>query len=109
MSDPHGHGNDDDVHPVAKALFGWVELKGMSNIIFYGLAVFSVLLVLAEFLLPEARHEKVEIANSYGFFAVYGFVAFSFVVIMGHPLGKLLRRSENYYGDQDDEDGEGEQ
>jgi len=44
MSDPHGHGNDDDVHPVAKALFGWVELKGMSNIIFYGLAVFSVLL-----------------------------------------------------------------
>lgn len=104
MSDPHGQNEDDKVHPVAKALFGWVELKRTPDLIFFGLAIVSVLLVLIEFVLP-ARHEKVEIANSYGFYAIYGFVAFSFVVIMGHPLGKLLRRDENYYDDMDDEEG----
>ena len=105
MSDHHGQGDDDKVHPIAKALFGWVELKRTPDLIFYGLAIVSILLVAVEFVLP-ARHEKVEVANNYGFYAIYGFIAFSFVVIMGHPLGKLLRRDENYYGDQDEDDGE---
>lgn len=105
MSDHHGHGEDDKVHPIAKALFGWVEAKRTPDLIFYGLAIVSVLLIAVEFILP-ARHEKVDTANSYGFYAIYGFAAFSFVVIMGHPLGKLLRRDENYYGDQDEDGGE---
>ena len=103
MSDPHGQDEDDKVHPIAKALFGWVELKRTPDLIFYGLAIVSVLLIAVDFVFP--RHDKVAFANNYGFYAIYGFVAFSFVVIMGHPLGKLLRRDENYYGDQDEDDG----
>ena len=103
MSDPNGPKKDDKVHPVAKALFGWVEFKRTPDFIFYGLAALSVLLIAAD--LVVGRHEKVEMANNMGFYAIYGFAAFSFVVIMGHPLGKLLRRDENFYGDQDEDEG----
>ena len=69
------------------------------------LAIASVVLILID--LAMSRHDKVDMANTVGFYAVYGFAAFAFVVIMGHPLGKLLRRDENFYGDQDEDEEEG--
>ena len=97
---------DDKVHPVATALFGWVGAKNIGNIIFYGLALASIVLIAIDFVIPT-RHEKVDFAKNYGFYAFYGFLAFSFVVLMGHPLAKLLRRDENYYGDIDESEDEG--
>lgn len=99
---PEPQNGSDKVHPVATALFGWVGMKNIGNIIFYGLAIASVILIAIDFFIPT-RHEKVEFAKNYGFYGFYGFLAFSFVVLMGHPLGKLLRRDENYYGDADDD------
>ena len=32
-----------------------------------------------------------------GFFGIFGFVAFAIAVLSGWPLGKLLRRPEDYY------------
>ncbi len=93
--------DNDKVHPVATALFGWVELKNIGNIIFYGLALASIILIGLDFIIGEREDEKVKFAKNYGFYGFYGFLAFSFVVLMGHPLGKLLRRDENYYNDQD--------
>lgn len=88
---------DDGIHPMSRILFGWTEMKGIGSIIFWGMAGLSILLVLLD--LVVHRHEKIEIANSVGFYALWGFAAFSFVVLMGWPLGRLLRRDENYYGD----------
>lgn len=88
---------DDGIHPMSRVLFGWTEKKGIGGIIFWGMAALSVILVLLDLVVP--RHEKVGIANAVGFYALWGFGAFSFVVLMGWPLGKLLRRDENYYGD----------
>lgn len=106
MSDPHAHdhgfGDDDKMHPAAKILFGWVGFKNIGNIIFYGLAILSVVLIVIDLMM--SRHDKVDFASNYGFYAFYGFAAFSFVVLMGHPLGKLLRRDENYYGDLENEE-----
>lgn len=96
----------DQIHPVASALFGWVGMKNIGNVIFYGLAIASIVLIAIDFVIPT-RHEKVEFAKNYGFYGVYGFLAFSFVVLMGHPLAKLLRRDEDYYGDVDEVDDEG--
>jgi hypothetical protein len=62
--------NDEGIHPMSKVLFGWTETKNIGAILFWVLAVLSIILVLA-----------------------------SFVVLMGWPLGRLLRRDENYYGD----------
>lgn len=108
MTDLHSHGEndakDDGMHPAAKALFGWVGYKRTPDFMFYGLALASIILIGIDFMIPE-RHEKVEFAKNYGFYAFYGFLAFTFVVLAGYPLGKLLRRDENYYGDLDDDEG----
>lgn len=87
----------DGVHPMSRVLFGWTEAKNAGAMIFWGVAALSVILVLLDLVI--VRHEKIGIANSAGFYALWGFAAFSFVVLMGWPLGRLLRRDENYYGD----------
>lgn len=85
------------VHPMAKILFGWTEMKGMGTIIFWGSAFIAVALIAADLLVN--RHDYFNFANATGFYGLWGFGAFAFVVLMGWPLGKLLRRSEDYYGD----------
>lgn len=89
--------SDEGVHPMSKVLFGWTERKNIGAILFWGFAIASVALLLAD--LAVDRHDKVALANSAGFYGLWGFLSFSFVVLMGWPLGRLLRRDENYYGD----------
>jgi len=96
-------GTDDDVHPAATLLFGWLTGKSAGRFIFWGLAALSFLLIIADFIIDRHPHNE---AESYlGFYALYGFLSFGFVVLMGWPLGRLLRRDEDYYGDQDDGEG----
>ncbi len=87
----------DGMHPMAKILFGWTHAKGIGNIIFWVLALLAVIAFAAE--LAIERHDSLSVSNSTGFYGIWGFVSFSFAVIMGWPLGHLLRRGENYYGD----------
>ena len=47
------------------------------------------------------RHEYLDFANATGFYAIWGFAAFAIAVLSGWPLGKLLRRDEDYYGEAD--------
>lgn len=105
MSDFQQDDTTDNTNPIAKGLFGWVEMKSIGALIFWGLAALSVFLILADIAID--RHYKEEIEGVKGFYAVYGFLSFSFVVLMGWPLGQLLRRNENFYGDQPE--GEGDQ
>lgn len=106
--EPHIHDEPDqaEMHPMAKLLFGWVLKPNMGKYIFWGLAALSFLLISADFF--SHRHAHNEAESYIGFYGFYGFGAFAFVVLMGWPLGRLLRRDENYYGDQD-EDGEVDQ
>ena len=87
--------SDEGVHPMSKALFGWTETKGLGAILFWLLAGLSLLLVLADLLI--GRHDQISFANSVGFYGLWGFLSFAFVVLMGWPLGHLLRRREDYY------------
>jgi hypothetical protein len=89
--------NDEGIHPMSKVLFGWTETKNIGAILFWVLAVLSIILVLADLVID--RHEYFNFAESIGFFGLWGFLSFSFVVLMGWPLGRLLRRDENYYGE----------
>ncbi|MEM9668272.1 MAG: hypothetical protein AAF950_05045 [Pseudomonadota bacterium] len=105
MTDPASTELPDKTDPMAKALFGWVEAKNAGQFIFWGLASLSVVLFLADALID--RHYKEEIEGITGFYAFYGFISFSFVVLMGWPLGRLLRQKPNFYGDEPDgEDGQ---
>jgi len=45
------------------------------------------------------RHEIENISweSWYGFYAIYGFAAYTFIVIAAHGLRKLVMRKEDYY------------
>lgn len=101
---PLMHVSDDkDVHPISKALFGWVGHPWTGRVILWGLLILSIVLIGTD--LIYHRHVEEDIESIRGFYGLYGFAAFSFVVLMGYPLGWLLRRDENYYGDADETHG----
>ncbi|WP_273239708.1 hypothetical protein [Hyphomonas atlantica corrig.] len=89
--------SEDGVHPISKILFGWTEAEITGTAIFWGVGILSAFLIVVD--LAVDRHEYVHMAEATGFYALWGFAAFAFVVLMGWPLGGLLRRSEDYYGD----------
>lgn len=91
--------NDDDMHPLSKLLFGWVGSPRTPLIVL--LLVLLICAGLVVFDLSVNRHEYVDMANANGFYAIWGFAAFGLAVLSGWPLGKLLRRDEDYYGEAD--------
>ena len=95
---------DDAMHPMAKVLFGWVSAPKTGLFIRWGLIIGAILLIAADFVIHRHPHNEVE--SYLGFYGFYGFLAFGFVVLMGWPLGRLLRRDEDYYGDQDEGEGD---
>lgn len=86
-------------HPFSKVLFGWVENKRTPNLLLLAVSVLSVLLILLDFVLH--RHDYISFAETGGFYAFWGFGAFALAVLAGWPLGHLLRRGEDYYGEAD--------
>lgn len=91
--------NDDDMHPTSKLLFGWVSSPRTPLILLILVIVISIGLVVFD--LAVNRHEYLDFANANGFYAIWGFAAFALAVLSGWPLGKLLRRDEDYYGEAD--------
>ncbi|MBR9834960.1 MAG: hypothetical protein GYB42_07175 [Alphaproteobacteria bacterium] len=85
------------MHPVSKLLFGWVEAPRTPLFLFIGVILVCAGLVLVDLTLN--RHEYIHLAEGFAFYAMWGFGAFAFAVLSGWPLGKLLRRSEDYYGE----------
>jgi len=96
---PGSEGPERPDHRAAKALFGWVEAKATPGILLFGVIGLSVFLVEADLFVD--RHEYIDFANGLGFYGLWGFGAFAFAVLSGWPLGKLLRRDEDYYGEDD--------
>ena len=91
--------SNEGMHPLAKLLFGWVESPRTPFLLLVIVVVISAGLVVAD--LAVNRHEYLEFANANGFYAFWGFAAFAIAVLSGWPLGKLLRRDEDYYGEPD--------
>ncbi len=91
--------SNDDVHPLSKLLFGWVESPRTPLLLLILVILISVGLIVID--LGVNRHEYLDFANATGFYAIWGFAAFAIAVLSGWPLGKLLRRDEDYYGEAD--------
>ncbi len=91
--------NDNDMHPMSKLLFGWVGSPRTPLIVLLLVIVICGGLVLFD--LTVNRHEYLDFANANGFYSIWGFGAFALAVLSGWPLGKLLRRDEDYYGEAD--------
>lgn len=96
---PRVPGQIDGMHPMARLLFGWVEHKRTPALLLLGVMAVSAALILID--LAYQRHEHFDLANATGFYGLWGFGAFAFAVLSGWPLGRLLRRDEDYYGEGD--------
>lgn len=91
--------SDHEMHPMSRILFGWVGSPRTPLVLLILTVVIAIGLVLFDFAVD--RDEYVDMANANGFYAVWGFAAFALAVLSGWPLGKLLRRDEDYYGEAD--------
>ena len=69
------------------------------------LLVVAVILLVVEFLVH--RHGETHLEESFMFPAIFGFIAFIFIVEVGKILRRLIMRDESYYDDTENtgEDG----
>lgn len=88
---------EEGTHPLATLLFGWVSSPRTPGLILGGVVAACVALVVTDYAMH--RDEYVDMANFNGFFGFWGFGAFALAVLSGWPLGHLLRRGEDYYGE----------
>lgn len=90
-------------HPLSVLLFSWMRGKMFVRV----LAVVLVLVGLGSIGLEVWLSYKPvkDITSMPGFYALFGFLAFGGAVLSGWPLGKLLRRREDYYDTRSGEAG----
>lgn len=67
------------------------------------LLVIALILMVLEFVVH--RHGETHLEESFMFPAIYGFIAFIFIVEVGKILRRLIMRDESYY-DTDEDAGE---
>lgn len=91
-------------HPLSVLLFSWMRSQAFARGLLIVLAIVCAGLAAMDFVLH--RHAKSVIEGLPGFFGVYGFAAFALAVLSGWPLGKLLRRPEDYYTRDEKEAGD---
>lgn len=85
-------------HPLSVLIFSWMRSAFFARAFMAVLAAACAVMVTLEFVLPSQAHvEPVE--GMPGFFGVFGFIALSIAVLAAWPLSRLLRRPENYYGE----------
>ena len=87
-----------DERPVGFIIFKWLEYKYSSRIIIGTLVVLCLGSVLSDLIYHRYGHFVIEEVP--GFFAVYGFVMFSLIILGASILRFFLKRSEDYYGNK---------
>ena len=97
MSDDHEHPQLGEVgeHPLSVLLFSWMRTKLFRNVMLIGLGALGAMLIGFEIVL--AFQPIKDVTSVPGFYGIFGFLAFGLAVLSGWPLGKLLRRPEDYY------------
>jgi hypothetical protein len=89
---------DTSSYPALGRWLTWVDSPGSATKIFYGLAALCAVLFLAGF--TYEKHAYFTVENFGGFFALYGFVMFTFIIFAAKGLRVLIKRPEDYYGDK---------
>lgn len=90
-------------HPLSVLLFSWMRSKLFFRLCMAFVAALGVFLIALEAAL--SGRPITSVTNVPGFFGIFGFVAFVIAVLSGWPLGKLLRRPEDYYDTRSGEAG----
>lgn len=84
---PHGPAPDEPKY--------WLDSKANVDKLVRGFYVICVLLFAIDFLI--SRHALFEIEHTFGFYAIFGFVACVALVLIAKVLRLLIMRPEDYY------------
>ncbi len=75
----------------------WLDHKANVDKLVYGLWAICGLLVLADFFYE--KHPYFGFDGWFAFYAVFGFAAYCVIVLSAKAFRRLVRRDEDYYGD----------
>ena len=75
----------------------WLDERANVNKIVWALVAACGLLLVADLFYEKHGHFGFE--NWFGFAGFFGFLAYSTIVALGKGLRKLVRRDEDYYGE----------
>jgi protein-S-isoprenylcysteine O-methyltransferase Ste14 len=75
----------------------WLDEQRNVDKIYYGLLIVCAALAAADLFYEKHAHFAAE--NWFAFYGVFGFVACAGLVLAAKELRKLLKRDEDYYGD----------
>ena len=78
--------------------FHWLNRLGEENKLTWVLGAVCVIVVLLNFTFSGKGHFSAE--GIVGFYAIYGFVAFSFIIFAAKALRSLIKRDEDYYAEK---------
>ncbi len=86
----------EDITPFGSILFSWLKHRSSNRFIIGILAVVCIMFGLFDFIYHRHGHFKAE--EFPGFFALYGFIMFSFIIFGATVLRYFIKRKEDYYG-----------
>ena len=90
-------GKHDDIHPAARPFLFLGDIKTRRNFIWVPLIGMIICVILGIFH-PQKHPLPIE-KYIPGSWAIWGFVAYSLIVLSANTLFKLLGRDEDYYGE----------
>jgi len=93
-TDSHKEVSDDELTPLARA-FLWVESAASVQKAIYALIGLCALLFVLDFIIH--RHAYAPYEGTPGFYALTGFLAFSFIILGATALRWVIARREDYY------------
>ncbi len=73
----------------------WLDDPGNVSKIYLGLWIACLLLIGADLLYH--KHAEFWFEEVFGFFAIFGFASYAFIVLSAKQLRKVLKREEDYY------------
>jgi len=91
-------------HPLSVLIFSWMRTPLFFRFFMAILAGLGALLIALELVLVRRSFSSLE--SLPGFFGIFGFIAFGIAVLSGWPLGRLMRRHEDYYDTSSGEAGD---
>ena len=88
-------GDSPESWPALGRLLSWVDRPGNPRRLVRALALACAMVFLLDFTFE--KHGKLAAENLPGFYAVYGFVGFTGLILLAKLLRVLVRRPEDYY------------
>lgn len=81
---------------------GWADTPGFRRAFLIGLFALGAIAIIAGFVPAWKKDHPHFSAEAFPvFFALYGFAAFTFIVLVGQHLRKLVGREETYYDERE--------